>query len=159
MTWNSPCFKRSGQDRKRKVYHVCYLSDVFWSFRDKTPTWIYKRNWFFSKSTMAAFQDFCPESILGANELEAKQSTFKIDITKLPLLFRNSYSLVPKIEICIKYFSDKNLQKQPLWYADVTTSPYHQKLEQSTYASQTLFPYTCLVFYELSTFYIILLLR
>ena len=62
-------------------------------------------------------------------------STFKIDITKVPLHFQISYFFVPKIEICMKYFLDKSLQKQPLWYADVTTSPYHQKLEQSTYAS------------------------
>ena len=40
-------------------------------------------------------------------------STFKIDITKVPLVFRISYSWVTKIEICIKYFSDKNFQKRP----------------------------------------------
>ena len=26
------------------------------------------------------------------------------------------HSLVPKIEICLEYFLDKNYQKQPLWY-------------------------------------------
>ena len=31
------------------------------------------------------------------------------------LFFQISYSLVPKIEICLKYFLDKNSQKQPLW--------------------------------------------
>ena len=138
------------------------------SFSSKT---MMKIQGFLASFTLAAFGNFCLKSYFDKSHFQVptskkilknvatKQSTFKIDKTKVPLLFRISYSLVPKIEICIKYFSDKNLQKQPLWYADVTTSPYHQKLEQSTYASQTLFPYTCLVFYELSTFYIILLLR
>ena len=30
--------------------------------------------------------------------------------SKVPLLFRISYCLVPKIEICIKYFSDNNFK-------------------------------------------------
>ena len=30
------------------------------------------------------------------------------------LIFQMSYLLVPKIEICLKYFLDKNGQKQPL---------------------------------------------
>ena len=35
--------------------------------------------------------------------------------TKVPLLFQIFiYSLVPNIEICLKYFMDKNSQKQPL---------------------------------------------
>ena len=34
-------------------------------------------------------------------------------MTKMPLLFRILYSLVPEIEICTKYFSDKISQKQP----------------------------------------------
>ena len=33
----------------------------------------------------------------------------------MPLLFRIPYTLVPKIKICMKYFSDKNSQNQPLW--------------------------------------------
>jgi len=33
----------------------------------------------------------------------------------VPLLLRISYSLVPKIEICTKYFLDKNSQKQSMW--------------------------------------------
>ena len=41
-------------------------------------------------------------------------STFEIDITKLPLFSQIFYYLVPKIEICPKYFSDKNPKKQPL---------------------------------------------
>ena len=32
----------------------------------------------------------------------------------MPVLFQISYSLVPKIKIFIKYFSDKNYQKQSL---------------------------------------------
>ena len=42
---------------------------------------------------------------------------FKCDITKMPLFFQICSSLVSKIEICPKYFLDKNSQKQPLWYA------------------------------------------
>ena len=34
-------------------------------------------------------------------------STFKIDITKGPLFFLISYLLLPKIEVCIKYFLNK----------------------------------------------------
>jgi hypothetical protein len=32
----------------------------------------------------------------------------------MPLFFQKFYSLVPKIEICLKYFLDKTSQKQPL---------------------------------------------
>ena len=32
------------------------------------------------------------------------------------LFFQISYSLVPKIEICLKYFLEKNFQKQPLCF-------------------------------------------
>ena len=41
-------------------------------------------------------------------------STFKIDIMKVPLFFQVFYSLVFKIEICLKCFLDKYFQKQPL---------------------------------------------
>ena len=33
--------------------------------------------------------------------------TFKIDTTKVPLLFQIFYSLVPKTEVCLKYFLEK----------------------------------------------------
>ena len=39
---------------------------------------------------------------------------FEIDITKVPF-FQIYYYLVPIIENCVKYFLDKNSQKQPLW--------------------------------------------
>ena len=56
LLWLGTARALKHQDRiEKERYHVCYLGDVFWSFGDKTPTWIYKRNWFFSKSTMAAF--------------------------------------------------------------------------------------------------------
>ena len=32
------------------------------------------------------------------------------------LLFQVSYLLVPKIEICLKYFLDKNPKQRPLWW-------------------------------------------
>ena len=50
-------------------------------------------------------------------------STFKIDITMRPLFSRISYLLVPKIEVCLKYFSDKNSPKQPqcAWYGSVSS--------------------------------------
>ena len=32
----------------------------------------------------------------------------------VPYYFQISYLLVPKIEICLKYFLDKNHKKQPL---------------------------------------------
>ena len=46
-----------------------------------------------------------------------KWITFKIDIAKVPLLFQILYSLVPKIEICLKYFLDIKSKKQLLWIA------------------------------------------
>ena len=36
-------------------------------------------------------------------------------IYSVPLFFQISYLLLPNIEICLKYFLDKNSQKQPLW--------------------------------------------
>ena len=45
--------------------------------------------------------------------MSKKQLIFNIDVTKVPLLFRIFYPLLPKIEIWIKYFLDKYLQKQP----------------------------------------------
>ena len=36
------------------------------------------------------------------------KATLKIDITIVPLFFQMSDLLVPKIEICLKYFLDKN---------------------------------------------------
>ena len=41
-------------------------------------------------------------------------SISKVDILVVPLFFLISYLLLPKIEICLKYFLDKNAQKQPL---------------------------------------------
>ena len=41
--------------------------------------------------------------------------TFKIVIIQGPLFFLTSYLLVPKIQICLKYFWDTNPQKQSLW--------------------------------------------
>ena len=41
-------------------------------------------------------------------------SILKVDITIVPLFFLMLYALVPKIEICVKYFLDKNSQKEPL---------------------------------------------
>jgi hypothetical protein len=49
--------------------------------------------------------------------------TFEIDITKVPLFFQIFYLLVSKIEICLKYFLDKNLPKQPLWAALSASGP------------------------------------
>ena len=39
------------------------------------------------------------------------KATLKIDITIVPLFFQMSDLLVPKIEICLKYFLDKKLPK------------------------------------------------
>ena len=44
-------------------------------------------------------------------------SILKVDKTNLHLFFQIFYSLVPKIEICLKCFLDKNLPKQPLWHS------------------------------------------
>ena len=41
-------------------------------------------------------------------------SILKVDYL-VTIFFQNSYSLVPKIKVCLKYFLDKNSQKQPLW--------------------------------------------
>ena len=40
--------------------------------------------------------------------------------------FRISHSLLPKIEICLKYFLDKNFQKQPLWKRRKRSSRLHE---------------------------------
>ena len=40
-------------------------------------------------------------------------TTFKSDTTKVPSFFLIFYSLVLKIEICLKYFLGKKYQKQP----------------------------------------------
>ena len=62
-------------------------------------------------------------SILGTNNSEiwkkgTQFTTFKIDMIKVTLFFQIFYSLVSKIDICLKYFSDKNSQKQPLWKSE-----------------------------------------
>ena len=36
-------------------------------------------------------------------------------LTNLCIFFQKSYSLAPKIEVCLKYFLHKNSHKQPLW--------------------------------------------
>ena len=55
---------------------------------------------------------------IGKNEGTLVITTFKIDRMKVPLFFLILYSLVSKIEICLKYFLDKNFQKQPLCDGD-----------------------------------------
>ena len=42
-------------------------------------------------------------------------STFKIDTIKVTIISLTCHSFLPKIEIRLKYFLDKNFQKQPLW--------------------------------------------
>ena len=44
-------------------------------------------------------------------------SILKVDKTLVPSFFLIFYSLVSKIEICLKYILDKNTQKQSLWTA------------------------------------------
>ena len=44
-------------------------------------------------------------------------SIIKVDYTNLRLFLQIFYSLVPKIEICLEYFLDKNPRKQPLWHS------------------------------------------
>ena len=44
-------------------------------------------------------------------------SILKVDITIVSLFFVIYYAWVPKIEICLKYFLDKNSQKQPFCYS------------------------------------------
>ena len=46
--------------------------------------------------------------------------TFVLSILKVAYwvhyFIQISYTLVPKVQICVKYFLDKNLQQQPLWF-------------------------------------------
>ena len=44
----------------------------------------------------------------------------------MPLFFQISYLLVPKIKICLKYFLDKNFQKQQLWKRRKRGSRLHE---------------------------------
>ena len=69
-----------------------------------------------------SFPDFWPEWVGQKNgknlvfilQLEFIAMSFlKGDITIVVVLFLISYSLVTKFEICLKYFLDKNSQKQP----------------------------------------------
>ena len=52
-------------------------------------------------------------------EIWKSKGTFVMSIIKIDYLvtifFQISYSLVPKIDICLKYLLDKNSLKQPLW--------------------------------------------
>ena len=44
-------------------------------------------------------------------------SIFKVDLTIVPFFFLNFYSLVPKTEICLKHFLDKNPKKAAIvWW-------------------------------------------
>ena len=43
-------------------------------------------------------------------------SIFKVGITEVPLFFQILYLLLPKIEICRRYFLAKNSPKQPFWH-------------------------------------------
>ena len=47
-------------------------------------------------------------------------SILKVEYWVPFFFFQISYSLVPKIEICVKYFSDKYFQKLPLCSAAAT---------------------------------------
>ena len=60
-------------------------------------------------------------SILGTNEQETTKNkgaivilTFRIEIVKVHFFFQIFYTLVPKIEILLKYFLDNIVQMQPL---------------------------------------------
>ena len=55
---------------------------------------------------------------IGKNKGTLVITTFKIDSMKVPLFFLMFGLLVPKIEICLKYFLDKKFQKQPLCDGD-----------------------------------------
>ena len=48
------------------------------------------------------------------NKGPSVMSILKVDISIKGSSFLILYSLVPKLEICLKYFLDKNSQKQPL---------------------------------------------
>ena len=77
-------------------------------------------------TTVAVFLEFVSKKYLrhiliwGNNKLKIRKNIgpplfkFKFDITKMPLFFQISSSLVSKIEICLKYFLDKISLKQPL---------------------------------------------
>ena len=70
------------------------------------------------------------------NEGTIVVSTFKIDITTATLFFLIFYSLVPKIEICLNYYLDKNPQKQPLWDPAQVSQQLTQSCGSQTFFSQ-----------------------
>ena len=65
-------------------------------------------------------------------------SILKVYITRVPSLFLISYFLVPKIEICPKYFLDKIPLKQPLWACNNCCFISHvlQKSTEADYVDQ-----------------------
>ena len=67
---------------------------------------------------MAAFGNFCPVQKLFEYEIRKVKVLLLCQfwkLTNLGIFFQKSYSLAPKIEVCLKYFLHKNSQKQPLW--------------------------------------------
>ena len=80
----------------------------------------------YAKFTVAVLGNFCPNSIWDKSHLKVlintkseSKGSFVTSILKviylMPLFFHISNLLVPKIEICLKYYLDKNPQKQSLW--------------------------------------------
>ena len=78
-----------------------------------------------STITMTAFGNFCPKSIWDKCQFQVTWSknsgTYKMSISKVDMIlvyfiFSYFYLLVPKIEIRLKQFLDKNPQPQPLCY-------------------------------------------
>ena len=79
--------------------------------------------------TMFAFSGFCPKLKWDKSHYYAPlrkkskknkgsifMSIFKVVIREVPLFFQILYLLLPKIEICRRYFLAKNSPKQPLWH-------------------------------------------
>ena len=94
--------------------HSCLSAMINWSLSQKiyfpSLQWLLL-NFFVQK-------EFETISILGTNKYKLRKtqgtfviSTFKVDYI-VPLVCLIFYLLVPKIESCLKYFLDKNPQKQ-----------------------------------------------
>ena len=85
-------------------------------------------------------------SILGTNQYKNSKikgtfvkSILKVNARLVTLLFLIFYSLVPKIEIYLKYFLEKNSQKQPLWY--ITPMCAHQRHDAFSLSYINITPY------------------
>jgi hypothetical protein len=97
---------------------VCYFSSGFGPWPSHyLPQWLLLG--IFVQKVFETNLKFRYQRVRNLKKIWPRWSTFKVEITKVPIFCRMSYFLVVKIEICTKYFLDKNSQKLSLWLQGV----------------------------------------